>query len=97
MSLAGCGYKFACSQRYALKLPSKVGANLSLWEMLHHSLLHGAGVLHCQAVIKKLGILSVRASRDYPKIDLVKNPPSHDLLYAPTSIMFNVHLASTNA
>lgn len=75
MPLTDFGYKFACSHHYRLKLPSNVGANISLWEMLHYSLLHGAGVLHCQAVVRKLGILSIPASRDFPKIDLVKSPP----------------------
>jgi len=38
----------------------------------------------------ELGMLSVLGSNDFPKIDLVKSPPSLDLPYPPTSIMVNL-------
>ena len=39
----------------------------------------------------ELGILSVLVSKDFPKIDLVRSPPSLALPYPPTSIMVKTY------
>lgn len=37
----------------------------------------------------EVGILSVLASADYPKMDAVENPSPQELAYPPTSIVIN--------
>ena len=66
-----CSYKFACSHLSGLKLQGKVVANISLGEkLLSHTTTQGRGSSLLGGGLK-LGILSVLASNDFPKIVLV--------------------------
>ena len=89
MPFTVCSYKFACSHHSGLKIPVKVVANISLGEMLHRPLTKGRGssLLHGSL---EFGILSILPSNNFPKIDLVKSPPSLDLPYPPMSITVNL-------
>ena len=90
MPLTVCSYELACSRRSGLKLLGKTVANISsAGNASSPTITKGRGSSLLGGDLE-LGILSVLASNDFPKIDLVKSPQSLALPYPSKSITVNL-------